>query len=79
MGKKNKSKSPKKEKKKKNKKRNNSQDSKEEFTKVNVHKDGLDNEVNVVLVGDEAIGKSSIINCYTHDLFNPDYTPSIFD
>ena len=31
------------------------------------------------MVGDEAVGKSSIINCYAFDTFSDEYVPSAFD
>jgi len=39
----------------------------------------VSNVVNIVMVGDEAVGKSSIINCYAFDTFSDKYVPSAFD
>ena len=39
----------------------------------------VSNIVNIVMVGDEAVGKSSIINCYAFDTFSDEYVPSAFD
>ena len=39
----------------------------------------VSNVVNIVMVGDEAVGKSSIINCYAFDTFSDEYVPSAFD
>jgi GTPase SAR1 family protein len=63
------------------------------FSKVTGHKKTTENEdhaaananpavsnvVNIVMVGDEAVGKSSIINCYAFDTFSDEYVPSAFD
>ena len=39
--------------------------------------DLVTNEINIVIIGDEATGKTSLINCYAHDTFSTEYVPSI--
>ena len=45
----------------------------DEWTKV----DG--NSINTVIIGDEGVGKTSIINCYVNDEFHPEYIPSMYN
>jgi len=39
----------------------------------------ISNEINIVMIGDPATGKTSLIQSYVHDTFSIDYAPSVFD
>ena len=39
----------------------------------------VSNEINIVVIGDEGTGKTSLINCYANDTFSPEYVPSIYN
>ena len=46
-----------------------------EIQEPSVEKSDL--EFNLVIIGDEGVGKSSLLECYAYDSFNPAYNPSI--
>jgi len=39
----------------------------------------VSNEINIVIIGDEGTGKTSLINSYAHDTFSMEYVPSIYN
>ena len=43
------------------------------------NRDEKQNSINLVLIGDEGVGKTSLVNCYVHDVFSPEYVPSVYN